>query len=132
MAEFELDVISEFGADEPSYSSRLGVYIPSHDKNGRLVDQNPWVDEIMSTLCRYFGGATALPPAKGIWRNPETDVDIIDAPVYVYSYIKPAFIRDAFPALKDVLHRMGRETNQGAVAGDVDNQFFTISSFDAS
>ena len=56
---------------------------------------------------------------------------IWDDPVVVYSFIRA----DAFFAqlmdVREFLHRMGRETNQGEVAVELDGEFFRIDQFDS-
>ncbi len=129
--EDELDPIKALGANPSPYSHRFGIYVPSHDKDGVRVFQEPWVDELMQTLSAFFGGATCLPPAKGLWRNPETGVDVADMPLRL-QLREAGHHSTSVPSVRALLHKMGRETNQGEVAGEIDNEFFTISSFDGA
>lgn len=42
-----------------SASTLFVLFIPSHDRDGRPVDQAHWRDEALGILGRLFGGATA-------------------------------------------------------------------------
>lgn len=45
---------------------------------------------------RVFGGATAYPKAKGIWRDDERNGALVkDEPVVVHCYTTPADIEDS-------------------------------------
>lgn len=70
-----------------------------------------------------------MPPVTGAWRNPETDALIIEEPVVVYAYIRPAPFIARLPEFVAFVRRMGRETNQGAVAMEFDGNFFTVEDF---
>ena len=47
-----------------------------------------------------------------------------------YSFIRPADFFANLPAIREFLHRMGRETNQGEVAFEFENRFYLISNYD--
>src|SRR5258708_39065481 len=48
------------------------LFIPSVERDGAsAIDQALWVDSALEMLGRVFGGATAFPKAKGIWRDDE-------------------------------------------------------------
>jgi hypothetical protein len=48
------------------------MFIPSLQRDGATrVDQDHWVEEALSMFGTVFGGATAYPQAKGIWRDDE-------------------------------------------------------------
>lgn len=44
----------------------------------------------------------------------------------------PQTILHVLPRLREFLHRMGRETNQGEIAVDFDGRFHTIQTFDTT
>ena len=46
------------------------LFIPSKDRTDRAIDQGYWVDQALSSLGTLFGGATAFPQGKGVWRTP--------------------------------------------------------------
>lgn len=108
------------------------VYVPNKDKNGvETGDQRKWVLEAIGLLTRLNGGATAMPPAEGAWRG-EGGEPVWDHPVVVYSYIKPDVFFAKLPAIREFLHRMGRETNQGEVAFEFEGEFYLISNYDSA
>ena len=48
------------------------LFIPSVERDGTsAIDQALWVDSALEMFGRVFGGATAFPKAKGIWRDDE-------------------------------------------------------------
>jgi hypothetical protein len=54
------------------------------------------VDAALDILGRVFGGATAFPKAKGIWRDDERGGTLIkDEPVVCHCYTTPADIEDS-------------------------------------
>jgi hypothetical protein len=59
-------------------------------------------------------------------------VIIWEQPIIVYSFIQGDQFFQALPRLREFLHRMGRETNQGEIAFEFDGQFYRIRTFDAA
>lgn len=129
------------GAEDGSSIQQLTLYIPNKDKNGKEVTNiHVWIKEARKLLTFIGGGATALPPADGTWLSPEnkveTAVDLKDEDVVwekttiIYSYIKTDSFLNSLGALRNFLHRFGRETLQGEVAFEFDGTFFRISHFD--
>jgi hypothetical protein len=49
----------------PTGTSLIVVFVPSKDRNGDAIDQDYWVDEVLTTLGRLFRGATAYPHIRG-------------------------------------------------------------------
>lgn len=48
------------------------LFVPSVERDERTpIDQTHWVDAALEMFGRVFGGATAYPKAKGIWRDDE-------------------------------------------------------------
>jgi len=123
----EFDVVAAFGG--VARGERVAVYIPNKDRNGDPVDQKPWIDEVVRLLAA-MGGATVMPPVTGAWLNPETKRLVIEEPVIVYSYVDPDAFVGQHRALAEFARRLGRETNQGAVAMEYGGTFFTVEDFD--
>lgn len=81
---------------------------------------------------RVFGGATAYPKAKGIWRDDERDgVLIKDEPVVVHCYTTPDDIQDerSLAELGSFCRKMGREARQGEIGLVVGDEYFAIRNF---
>jgi hypothetical protein len=59
------------------------LFVPSVERYGNTaVNQEYWVDAALETFGQLFGGATAFPRAKGVWRDDEMGgVLIKDQPV---------------------------------------------------
>jgi hypothetical protein len=127
-----VDLNVALGADGAISKQVFVVYIPNKDREGREIGtQRKWVLEAIQMLSEINGGATAMPPVEGAWFNDENRL-IWENPVVVYSFIRPAPFRDHLPRVRELLHRMGRETNQGEVAFEFDQRFYRIRSFDAA
>jgi hypothetical protein len=127
----EIDLVTALGSDGGVSTQCFSVYIPNKDRNGEEIgNQRKWILEAIHLLSEVNGGATAMPPVEGAWRNDAGEI-IWEHPVVVYSYIRvDAFIK-SLPRLREFLHRMGRETNQGEVAFEFNDEFFRIRKFDA-
>ena len=62
---------SEILQAQKSVSTVLVLLIPSVDRHEQAIDQEYWVTEALALLGRLFGGATAFPQGRGIWRDDE-------------------------------------------------------------
>lgn len=119
------DIATTFGA-KVGFSQRFAVYVPNKDKKGDPVDQQPWVEKIMDVLSELCGGATAMPPVRGAWLNPETQSLVIEEPVLVYSFVDPETFIPGIKKLVDIVREMGQKTNQGQVAFEFDGVLYFI------
>jgi hypothetical protein len=124
----EIDIVAAFGGTN-EYGQRFAIYIPNRDRDGAPVDQATWIEGALRLLTDIAGGATAMPPVTGAWRNPQTEQLVIEEPVVVYAYVRPAQFVARLPDLSAFVRRMGRETNQGAIALEFDGNFFTVEDF---
>jgi len=109
------------------------LFIPSVERNGvSPVDQDSWIDDALELFGRLFGGATAYPKARGIWRDDERDgVLVKDEPVLIHCYMNPDDISDEVnqAELGQFCRRMGRAINQGEVGLVVGDEYFAITDF---
>ncbi|OIP21578.1 hypothetical protein AUK22_11485 [bacterium CG2_30_54_10] len=118
------------GASDETSVQVLTLYIPNKDRhNAEFGHQRKWVLEAAGLLARIGGGVTIMPPAEGGWVDHAGGI-IWESPVIVYSFVKPKLFSVSVPALREFLHRMGRETNQGEVAFEFDGWFYRITEFD--
>ena len=62
------------------------LFIPSVERDGATtIDQPHWVDAALAMFGRVFGGATAYPKAKGVWRDDEQGgVLVVDEPILIH------------------------------------------------
>jgi hypothetical protein len=131
--EFEIDLASLLGAGQDVSHQVLTLYIPDRDReNNEIGTQRKWVLEAADLLARMGGGVTIMPPTEGGWLDEQHGRIIWEHPVIVYTYIKPDQFVQTLPRLREFLHRMGRETNQGEIAVEFDGQFYRITRYDAS
>ena len=111
----------------------LVLFIPSVARDGvARVDQESWVDSALEMFGVVFGGATAYPRAKGIWRDDERGGHLVrDEPVVIHCYTTPERIEDAeaLATLGSFCRRMGREARQGEVGLVVGDEYFSIRDF---
>jgi hypothetical protein len=109
------------------------LFVPSVERDGATsIDQQHWVDAALEMFGRVFGGATAYPKAKGIWRDDERGGALVkDEPVVVHCYTTPADIQDArnLAELGSFCRRMGREAHQGEIGLVVGDEYFAIHDF---
>lgn len=112
---------------QKSASTALVLFIPSVDRFDELIDQEYWVAETLAVLGRLFGGATAFPQGRGVWRDDERGGQLIfDAPVIVQCYTMEQILEEEAEALRDFLMRLGREGRQGAVGFVIDRDYLEI------
>jgi hypothetical protein len=129
-AESEVDLAEALGADAGLSAQAFTIYVPNKDCEGiEIGNQRRWVLEALELLGEINGGATAMPPCEGVWRNEQGDV-IQEQPVVVYSYIVPELFLASLPRIREFLHRMGRETKQGEVVAEFDGMFYRIRQYD--
>jgi hypothetical protein len=131
MAEATVDPRDVFRSTLATGASLLVIFVPSKDRVGAPIDQDFWVDEILTTLGRLFRGATAYPRGRGVWRDDERSGALVqEEPVIVFSYVAEASLTStALGALYSVLSRMGRETNQGEVGVVLDGKYYGITEY---
>jgi hypothetical protein len=109
------------------------LFVPSVERDGTTpIDQQRWVDASLEVLGRVFGGATAYPKAKGVWRDDERGGELVmDEPVVVHCYTTPADIQSDrnLAALGAFCRKMGREASQGEIGLVVGDEYFAIREF---
>ena len=109
------------------------LFVPSVERDGTTtIDQARWVDSSLEMFGRVFGGATAYPRAKGIWRDDERCGALVkDEPVVVHCYTTPADIQDGrnLGELGSFCRKMGREARQGEIGLVVGDEYFAIREF---
>jgi hypothetical protein len=120
------DTAATLGASK-SASTLLVLFIPSTDRYGQPIEQDKWVDEALRTLGECFGGATAFPQGKGVWRDDARGgVLVFDEPVVIQCYTAAERIEQQAASLRTFLTRMGTEAKQGAVGLVIDRDYLEI------
>ena len=120
------DFAEALGASKGA-STLLVLFIPSRDRMDQPIDQDYWVEETLKALGVMFGGATAFPRGKGVWRDEAQGGKLLfDAPVVIQCYTSEQAIESQAADLRLFLHRMGREARQGAIGLVIDRDYLEI------
>jgi hypothetical protein len=94
---------------QKSASTVLVLFVPSVDRFEAPIDQEYWVMEALAVLGRLFGGATAFPQGRGVWRDDERGGQLIfDAPVIVQCYTTDHALEGNADELRNFLMRLGK------------------------
>jgi hypothetical protein len=120
---FMPDFAGALGASKAA-ASLLVLFIPSKDRRNKAINQRFWVEEALKVLGTLFGGATAFPKGRGIWRDDAQGGRLLfDEPVVIQCDTSEHLIDRQMPALRDFLYRMGREARQEAVGLVINDDF---------
>ncbi len=120
-----------FRSSLPVGASLVVVFVPSKDRDGNPIDQERWVDEVLTTLGQVFRGATASPRGRGVWRDDQRGGTLVkEEPVIAFSYVATEDLTaGALVALYGTLSRMGRETHQGEIGVVIDGKYYGITDY---
>jgi len=109
------------------------LFVPSVERDGvSPIDQEYWVTEALETLGQTFGGATAFPRARGVWRDDEMGGALIkDEPVVLHCYTTPEEIADPdrLSRLGSFCRKMGREARQGEIGLVIGDEYLAFRDF---
>ena len=109
------------------------LFIPSVERDGRTaIDQDDWVTKALETFGKLFGGATAFPKARGVWRDDANKGRLVfDEPVVFHCYTSREQIEDAkkLAKLRAFCRRMGKGTNQGEIGLVIDGEYLAINDY---
>jgi len=120
------DFARALGASK-SASTLLVLFIPSKDRTDQGIDQSNWVKQALTVLGTLFGGATAFPQGRGVWRDDAQGGKLLfDEPVVIQCYTGEQALERQAAGLRDFLHRMGRGARQGAVGFVIDRDYREI------
>src|SRR2546423_7784349 len=117
MSEQPVNPQDVFHSALPTGTSLVVVFVPSKDRDGQPIDQDHWVDEVLTTLGKLFRGATAYPRGRGVWRDDARGGLLLrEEPVIVFSYAPDGTMTaPALAELYQALSRMGRGARQGEI-----------------
>lgn len=109
------------------------LFVPSVERDGTTpIDQAHWVEAALDIFGQLFGGATAFPRARGVWRDDERGGGLVkDEPVVIHCYTTPADVSD--PArlgqLGSFCRQMGREARQGEIGLVIGDEYLAFRNF---
>jgi hypothetical protein len=125
----ELDLAAALGAEREASTQVLSLYIPNKNRHSRPIRTAQWIREAQEILTKIGESYTTTPPHDGGWETSTGRVRR-EKTVIVYTYIKPDRFLAHAEALREFLHRFGRETNQEVVvvelSGAEGSWFFCI------
>lgn len=126
----ELDeIISVLRSDERQ--DLIILIIPSQDKKQReLPDQEMWAGAAMELFADLYRGATAFQTFAGIYKTKDGAI-LHDKPILIECYASRQDVENS-QKLTELLRfakRLGRETNQAAVALVVNHVLHEITDF---
>jgi len=127
------DYRRSLGANLPSGTIQVVIFVPNKDRDGNDVDQGHWRDLALETLGRLFRGATAFPPGEGVWRDDERGGTLLfEQVIIVISYVNARELSaKTLHELRRFLHKFGREANQGEVGIIIGGTYYGISRYDS-
>ena len=109
------------------------LFIPSVERDGKTaIDQERWVTKGLATFGKLFGGATAFPKARGVWRDDANKGKLVfDEPVVLHCYTSREQIEDdkKLDKLRAICRRMGKGTNQGEIGLVIDGEYLAITDY---
>lgn len=109
------------------------LFVPSVERDGTTsIDQAYWVEAALDTFGQLFGGATAFPRARGVWRDDERGgVLVKDEPVVIHCYTTPVDVADSarLGQLGSFCRRMGREARQGEIGLVIGDEYLAFRDF---
>ncbi len=121
-----VDFAAKMGASKAA-STLLVLFIPNKDRMDQPIDQEYWVGEALSVLGSLFGGATAFPQGRGVWRDDAQGGKLlIDEPVIINCYTSEQTLEQHAIALRNFLQQMGHEARQGAIGLVIDRDYLEI------
>lgn len=122
-----LTKIAESLGAEKGASTLLVLFIPSVDRDEQPIEQDVWVERALGFLGSTFGGATAFPKARGVWRDDARGGDLVfDEPVILNCYTSEEAIEEGVEDLRSFLIDLGTKTRQGAVGLVIDRDYLEI------
>jgi hypothetical protein len=130
----ERDQREALGVSRASGTVFIGMFVPDSDRFGGLIEHERWVSEALEIFAALFGGATALPPALGAWRDQEVGTEnedlIVERTVIVFSLAQQERItRQNLSMLGEFARRFGKATNQGEVGIYIKGRYLAITDF---
>jgi hypothetical protein len=106
------------------------LFIPSVERDGKTkVDQKRWARAALEMFGEVFGGGTAYPKAKGVWRDDGRGGKLVfDEPVVIHCYTTPEDIGDdaKLTRLAEFCKILLREANQGEVGLVIGDEYYAF------
>ncbi len=119
------------GAEPSGQRIEIALLVPSTDRDGQPIDHEFWRLEALRFFGTLFGGATAT-TGIGVWRDDERSGELIVETVatVLCRAEAAALTEEALRRLRELIHRMGRETRQAAVLLRVNDDDIFVTTFD--
>ncbi|MGH7961191.1 MAG: hypothetical protein ACRERD_05100 [Candidatus Binatia bacterium] len=109
------------------------LFVPNVERDGATpIDQDSWVERALEVFGRLYGGATAFPRARGVWRDDAMGGALVkDEPVVIHCYTTPEEISapDCLAQLRAFCRQLGREAHQGEVGLVIADEYLAFRDF---
>lgn len=110
------------------------VFVPSHQRDKTPIqDQDVWASQVLELMGRLYGGATAFPNLRGIWRDDEGGGKLLDdQPIMIQSLAKRGDVEneEKLAELATFLRHMGKKLKQGAIGVVFNDAIHFITKYD--
>ena len=120
-----------FGLSPDNVTSpvNLTIYLPDCDAAGRAINVAFWIAAMTQLLAHKFGGVSVSPAHKGYWRNSASGDLIKETTFMVSVFVQPFDLERHSEVIEQLILRFGRETGQGEVLVELDDQLLRYTSF---
>ena len=105
-------------ASPPATHRAIELHFPSRNRHGYPIDQKPWVDLAIRTMCAAFGGAYEE-TVVGYWMG-KTQTCLREETSRIVSYAEESQLRQNLPCLLGIAEEFMDETDQEMVLVAVD------------
>lgn len=105
-------------------SSRLSIYVPQTVNVNEYIDNTKYVNDTLTILSKYFGGATAS-QAKGSWLTSNGEL-VIESTTIVFAYCNTRQLEESFDKIHDYIQRLKKEMSQEAIAIELNGEMYFI------
>src|SRR5437867_765760 len=102
------EIRSGLGATRRAGTVLIVLFVPSVNRDHQAIDHAFWRDEALRLLGTLFGGATAFPQGRGVWRDDERGGALVfDAPSVVHCWVPTSGLtEERLAKLRQFIHRM--------------------------
>lgn len=109
----------------------ITVFVPSLTRDKVPIDHNAWKIQAVKIMSKLFGGSTVIPGYGGWYDEEDNEVKTEDISMVVSFISNEECNKENMDELKQFLHKMGKETEQGEIGILLGNTFYRIREFES-